>query len=226
MKKFQPLCYNIYQGCYWHLKGLCHFGHQDITQETYRQYLHQELMKITNIYQKKIQMLQSALIQLQMDEQITSNGQTIKEPNQSMKKIKKRKKKTPVRKKTKKKTQGVHPAASEYETASESGEEEELMKEVYAEKTDAGVDENAKEASDYMKNIGVMRRFVLGKRSNADFEHEKQRESQNPQPSASMSRGKKYEVIQGTSSSGGVQDGGLRRCSTRSTKNDASSKIM
>ena len=118
-------------------------------------------------------------------------------------------------------------AASEYETASESGEEEEeLMTEVYAEKIDAGVDENAKEASDYMKNIGVMRRFVLGKRSNADFEHEKQRESQKRQPSASMSRGKKCEVIQGTSSSGEVQDGGLRRCSARNTKNDASNKIV
>ena len=47
------------------------------------------------------------------------------------------------------------------------------MTEVYAEKIDAGVDESGKGASDFMKNLGVMRRFVLGQRSNVYFELKK-----------------------------------------------------
>ena len=161
-------------------------------------------------------MLQSALIQLQMDDQITSNEQTIKEPIQSGKKMKLRKKKTPVKKKTKKKRQEAHPAESEYETASESGEEKELMTEINTEKTDAAVDERAAEASEYMKNIGVMRRYLIGKSSNVDIEPPKQGKPMKSLPS----------LIPGTSSAGGVQDGGSRRCSARNTKNGASSKII
>jgi len=175
MKKVQTLCYNLLNGCPWHLRGVCHFEHKKISAEEYRTYLLQQITHVTSIFQRKMQILQATLTHLQMEDQRKVAEQTSKAPNLAKKK---KKKKTPLRKKKKKKTQEDQSASSSYETASEEEEEEWIPKNPSLRKH-AGPEDKATAtaaASEFQKNIAAMRKMVLRQNANPGFDQQDRNE--------------------------------------------------
>ena len=176
MKEVPTLCYNLLNGCPWHLRGACHFEHKKISSEEYRTYLLQQITKVTSIFQRKMQILQATLTHLQMEDQRKVAEQTSKAPNHAKKK---KKKKTPLRKKKKKKTQEDQSASSSYETASEEEEEEEWIPKDPSLRKHAGPEDKATAtaaASEFQKNIAAMRKMVLMPYTNSGFDHQDRNE--------------------------------------------------
>ena len=135
-----------------------------------------------------MQILQTTLTQLQMEDQRNGTKQTTKAPNHATKKTKK---KSPLRKKKTKKKQkdpsaaATTAASSSYETASE--EEEWTPKDISSRKNAKSEDKSAPAAAEeFQKNIAAMRRSILRSNTNAESDQQNQRKFANNPSSRTM----------------------------------------